>query len=33
MEERIRLIGGKLSIESSSAGTVLTAQVPLGAEA
>lgn len=31
MEERVRLIGGQLTIESSSAGTVLTAQVPLGA--
>jgi PAS domain S-box-containing protein len=30
MEERIRLIGGQLTIESSSAGTTLTAEVPLG---
>ncbi|MFH1035652.1 MAG: PAS domain S-box protein [Pseudomonadota bacterium] len=30
MEERIRLIGGQLTIDSSSEGTTLTAQVPLG---
>lgn len=30
MEERIRLIGGQLTIDSSSEGTTLTAEVPLG---
>lgn len=33
MEERIRLIGGQLSIQSSDAGTTLTAVVPLGEKA
>ncbi|MCA1988455.1 MAG: PAS domain S-box protein [Desulfarculus sp.] len=33
MEERIRLIGGSLSIESSGRGTTLSARLPLGGKA